>query len=312
MSTFSICFNAIFPIFLIMFVGYLARLGGVIQSKDVGKINSIAFTVFMSTMVFYYIYSSDIDSAIRPGLLVFCFLSMLGIYALSCFFTLVLVKAPEKRSVVIQGLYRSNFGITGIAVAASLAGATDNGPIAILIAVVIPMSNIMGVITLESFNGEKASIKTIVKEIAENPVVIGAILGIIFLLARIRLPVCVESCVKSIAGVCSPLMLFLIGAFFSFEYIGENLKEQLIILIGRLIVLPAVFLALGAVFGFRGIEFCALIGIFASPVATSSFAMAQQIGGDIRLAGNAVVITNALCPLTMFLWSYLFKSLGVF
>ena len=39
--------------------------------------------------------------------------------------------------------------------------------------------------------------------------------------------------------------------------------------------------------------------------------MAQQMGGDAKLAGNAVVATSALCSLTLFLWAMLFKTLGV-
>jgi predicted permease len=40
--------------------------------------------------------------------------------------------------------------------------------------------------------------------------------------------------------------------------------------------------------------------------------MAQQMGGDAELAGNIVVATSALCSLTLFLWCFLFKSLGLF
>ena len=52
--------------------------------------------------------------------------------------------------------------------------------------------------------------------------------------------------------------------------------------------------------------------VFASPTAVNSFTMAQQMGGDAELAGDIVVVTSAVSMLTMFLWVFLFKSLGMF
>ena len=82
--------------------------------------------------------------------------------------------------------------------------------------------------------------------------------------------------------------------------------------VGRLVVMPAIFLSLGALLGFRGVEFAALIGIFASSDAVAAFTMTQQMGGDAGLAGDIVVVTSTLCPFTIFGWSFLFKSLGMF
>lgn len=55
-----------------------------------------------------------------------------------------------------------------------------------------------------------------------------------------------------------------------------------------------------------------MIAIFGSATAIASFTMVQQMGGDDELAGDIVVSTSALCCLTLFLWSLLFKSLGIF
>ncbi len=55
-----------------------------------------------------------------------------------------------------------------------------------------------------------------------------------------------------------------------------------------------------------------MIAIFGSATAIASFTMVQQMGGDDELAGDIVVSTSALCCFTMFAWSFIFKSLGVF
>ena len=55
-----------------------------------------------------------------------------------------------------------------------------------------------------------------------------------------------------------------------------------------------------------------LLPLFGSPVATSSFAMAQQMGGDSDLAGQLVVYTSIFSIFTMFLWIVVLKSLCLF
>ena len=64
--------------------------------------------------------------------------------------------------------------------------------------------------------------------------------------------------------------------------------------------------------GIRGVGFAGLISVFASATAIASFTMTQQMGGDAELAGDIVVSTSALCIVTMFAWSVLFKALGAF
>lgn len=81
--------------------------------------------------------------------------------------------------------------------------------------------------------------------------------------------------------------------------------------VGRLVIVPAVFLTLAWLLGFRGVGFAALIGSFAAPTAVTSFTMSQQMGADAELAGDAVVFTSVLCPITIFIWCMLAKSMNL-
>ena len=71
-------------------------------------------------------------------------------------------------------------------------------------------------------------------------------------------------------------------------------------------------LPISALDGLRGPEFAALISMFATPAAVSSFSMAAQMGGNAELAASAVTVTTLLSAGTMFFWIFLFKSLGMF
>ena len=79
---------------------------------------------------------------------------------------------------------------------------------------------------------------------------------------------------------------------------------------GRLIVVPLVFLSGAVALGIRDVSLATLLAVFASPTAVSSYPMAQQIGGDADFAAAQVVLTTALSGLSVFLWIFLFKTLG--
>lgn len=310
MESFTVCLNAVLPIFLLMAVGYAARCFHLLDRADVAKINKIIFRAFMPAMVFYNIYSSDLSSAVRGSLLGYAVLGVLAEFLLSLGYALLFVKERSRRGVVIQGLFRSNFVIIGLPIAESLVGG-DLGPVAILLAAVVPVFNILSVISLAIFNGQKPDWKKVAADILENPLIIGSAVGIAALLAGIRLPAPLETVVSQMSAASSPMLLFLLGAFFRFGGMGGHLRELAAVCLGRLVVFPALFLGLAAVMGFRGVELVSLLGVFASSTAIASFTMAQQMGGDAELAGDIVVWTSALCSFTLFGWSLLFKLLAL-
>ena len=310
MESFVVCLNAVLPIFLLMAAGYAARCFHLLDRADVEKINRIVFRAFMPVMVFYNLYSSDLSSAMRGSLLGYAVIGVLAEYLLSLGYALLFVKEHSRRGVVIQGLYRSNFVIIGLPIAESLVGG-DLGPVAMLLAVVIPIFNILAVITLAVFNGKKPGLKEVVLDILKNPLIIGSVAGIAALLAGLRLPVPLEKVVSQMSGATSPVLLFLLGAFFQFKGMRSHMRELAAVCAGRLVVFPALFLGLAVAIGFHGVELVSLTGVFASSTAIASFTMAQQMDGDAELAGDIVVWTSALCSFTLFGWSLLFKLMGL-
>lgn len=304
--------NAVLPMCLVMALGYGTRRLGWIRREEISTINKIAFRIFLPCLLYYNVYCSDLSGSFDPLLMAYAVGGVLLTFGLSLGYTLLTEKLPERRGVMIQGMFRSNYVIMGIPVAAALLGADQLGTVSILIAVVVPLFNMLSVVVLEVFRGQKPKPLHILGQIAKNPLVIGSVLGILTLAAGIRLPHILEQTIQNISAIASPLQLFLLGAFFQFSGLKTYRRELVTVSAAKLIVAPGLFLGLGALLGFRGVAFVSLIGVFASPTAVNSFTMAQQMGGDAELAGDIVVTTSAVSILTMFLWIFLFKSLGVF
>ena len=312
MENLMISANAVLPMCLVMALGYGTRRLGWLRREEISTINKIAFRIFLPCLLYYNIYCSDLSGSFDPLLMAYAVGGVLLTFGLALGYTLLTEKLPERRGVLIQGMFRSNYVIMGIPVATALLGADQLGTVSILIAVIVLLFNMLAVVVLEVFRGQKPKPLHILGQIAKNPLVIGSVLGILTLVAGIRLPHILEQTIQSVSAIASPLQLFLLGAFFQFSGLKTYRRELVTVSIAKLIVSPGLFLGLGALLGFRGVAFVSLIGIFASPTAVNSFTMAQQMGGDAELAGDIVVTTSAASILTMFLWIFLFKSLGMF
>ena len=304
--------NAVLPMCLIMALGYGTRRLGWIRREEIFAINKIAFRIFLPCLLYYNVYCSDLSGSFDPLLMAYAVGGVQLTFGLSLGYTLLTEKLPERRGVMIQGMFRSNYVIMGIPVATALLGSDQLGTVSILIAVVVPLFNMLAVVVLEVFRGQKPKPLHVLGQIVKNPLVIASALGILTLAAGIRLPHILERTIQNVSAIASPLQLFLLGAFFQFSGLKTYRRELVTVSAAKLIISPGLFLGLGALLGFRDVAFVSLIGIFASPTAVNSFTMAQQMGGDAELAGDIVVTTSAVSILTMFLWIFLFKSLGMF
>jgi len=217
MENLIISVHAILPMFLVMALGYGARCLGWIRREEILNINKIAFRIFLPCLLFYNVYCSDLSGSFDPLLIAYAVGGVLVSFAMALGYTLLTEKLPERRGVMIQGMFRSNYVIMGIPVATALLGADQLGTVSILIAIIVPIFNMVSIIVLEVFRGQKPKPLHILGQIAKNPLVIASVLGVLALVAKIRLPYILEKTVQSVSGIASPLQLFLLGAFFQFS-----------------------------------------------------------------------------------------------
>ena len=180
-----------------------------------------------------------------------------------------------------------------------------------LIAVIVPLFNMLAVISLEIFRGSQINIKKILKGVVTNPLIIGAFAGIVFLLIGIKLPTCIMETVEDVSKMATPLGLILLGASFAFSDVKKYLHETIFIVITKLIVVPLIMIPLSVSLGIRGIALLTLTIIYGAPTGVSTFQMAKQMDGDSDLAAQIIVFTSFFCIITMFIWIYILKSMAL-
>ena len=308
----SIAFHAIVPLFLIIAVGYTVKRLGWIGPEEVRRFNKVTFYTFMPVMLFYNIYTSDFSQAVRLPYALFVVGAALGMVAVSFAVTLLAEKMPERRGVMIQAAFRSNFVLLGLPIAAELLPEGNLGVTALMVAIVVPIYNMMSVVVLEYFRGGKPKLGEVLLAVVKNPLILGSVAGLLVRALHITLPEVLVSFAGKMNSAATPLILLLLGASFETREIARYKKELLVCVGLRLVVFPGAILTLSMLMGLRDIEFVTLLAMTAAPTAVNSFNMAQQLGGDSQLAGSAVVVSTAASFFTLFVWITLFKQLGMF
>ena len=307
MESFLVAVNAVIPFFCYLALGYTMKIRGVVKEEFLQKLNQMVFRVFYPFMTFYNIYKADAESLPRPLLLIFTGASILIVEALLIVIIPKIVKENPRRGVIIQAIFRSNFVLFGLPLTIAVFGDSAASIAAMLVTVVVSIYNTTSVFILEMFNGEgKSDIKKTLKAVATNPLLQGAIVGLIFFFLGIKLPGSLVTPIAAFSNMTSPLAIYVLGGTLQFKAIRKNLKYLVPTLTCKLFII-----AIAYAFGLRGLELFLLIAVYATPVAAASYPMAQNMGGDGELAGQFVVISTAVSMFTLFLWIFFMKSVGL-
>jgi predicted permease len=309
-ENFIISINVVLPLFLNIALGYFLRSVKLFDGHTLKVMNNMTFKSFLPILLFYNIYNTDLNVGIDFKLIIFAVLSIISIFLVMTLIVSKIEKNDKRKGVLIQAVFRSNFILFGLPIAVSLFGEEKAGMASILIACVVPTFNFLAVISLEMYRGSRIDVKKILKGIVTNPLIIGSAFGLLILGTGIKLPHVFEKTLGDLAKVATPLALVILGGSFNFKSVEKRMKQLIIGVVGRLIIVPAIFIPISILIGFRGLELTILLVMFSAPAAVSSFTMAQQMDADGELAGEIVVFGSAFAVFTMFLWIYIIKNLG--
>ncbi|MCR5439198.1 MAG: AEC family transporter [Selenomonas sp.] len=312
LSNLFVAIGAVVPMFCLILIGVFVKRTKMLTDEELVHTNRMVFRVFFFCMMFYNIYTTDLSATFRPGLMLFGGLGVIAVFLLATLFVCKFEPSNKRRGAMIQAIFRSNFVLMGIPLVSNIFGEDQLALPTMMIAIVVPIYNVVAVFVLETFRGGRFYLPGILLGVLKNPMILGAIAAVVFLLVGVPVPAPVLKPIKQVAAATTPVALIILGASFKGSSFHAHVKQLVACVAARLILVPAVMIGLAIYLGFRGMELITLTAIFASPCAVASFAMAQQMGSDADLAGNCVVYTSALSCLTLFGWVFALKSLGLF
>lgn len=300
------------PIFLLVLLGVVLRRLSLLDQQFLNTASKLVFTVGLPTLLFINIVETNIQSLFDTPLVLVGIIATAVSYSLIALFTPLFVKDKREQGVVIQGAFRGNLGIVGLAFCISAYGDAGIGPTAIFMAAVTVLYNILAVYILTKTLSDQQTTnlsRTIIISILKNPLVVAIAAALLLATFKIQLPSILTKTGNYISAMTLPLALICIGGSISLKELQRTSSVSTVTVVIKLIAVPAIAVLTAISFNLPKMEMGIVFLMTATPTATASYIMVQAMKGNGVLAANIVVISTLLSIVTVSFGLVLLRSL---
>ncbi len=201
----------------------------------------------------------------------------------------------------VQTAYRYN-SYVGLALAQSLFGARGVALLALILSVCIPLTNLVAVSTLA-----RHAKTNLLRELLTNPLIVSTVAGLLAHAAGLQLPGAASSFLTRMGSSSLALGLLCIGAGLAFRTVKDDPRTLIYFSVVKLLVVPAVAIAIAIVSGLQGIDAQVLLLFAALPTASSSYILAVRMGGLAAPVAMLITFQTLAAMLTLPLWMALVR-----
>ncbi|WP_415886856.1 AEC family transporter [Neptuniibacter sp. QD37_6] len=313
LSSLSFTASITAPIFFIGFLGYLLKRVGLIDDAFINTASKLVFMITLPALVFMSISRTDFHAVFNPEQLGFVLIGTLISFIALWFLAKRWIKQPEDLGVFIQGAFRSNYGIIGLAVSYNLFSDSGLAQASLLLALVIPLFNVLSIIalTLPAKHQGGASIGKTILEIVKNPLIIAVLLALPFSYFGFQLPEIAQKTGRYFANLTLPLALLAIGGSLNMKSLRSTSSQATWATLSKLLFIPLILTLAAWAYGFKGQDLTMLMVLFGCPTAAASFVMAKAMGGNEKLAANIILMTTIGSILSLSAGIYIMRVTGV-
>ena len=282
---------ALFPLIILIAMGYLLKQTRFLTDEFWGNSEKLNYFILFPSLLFLNLSHVELEMATVSSMLGILILIIL-LAAMALFVAKKIYNIPVQRfGVYMQSQVRFNTYI-GLSLMASLFGPKGMQMFAMLIAVAIPLVNILSVLALSSLSWNTLG-KTVIS-ITRNPLILGCIVGVGFNLLNLPLIDGIGQLVKLLAAMSLPLGLLSVGAALQFDQFKTNIYRLLMSVFGRLLIMPILAFAVCQAFDLSHLERMILVVFFSLPTASASYILTRVYQGDHRLMA-AVISLQTIC-----------------
>ena len=295
----------IVPIFLIILLGWLARVYGFIRTDFVAPANRLVFYLAIPAMIFRSISKTSLNGHFDGWVVALSLLSIGLVFCIAWTWGYIAHVPKSQRGSFIQNSFHGNMGYIGLAVSFYYLGSEGFVRASILAGFLMILQNILSVIALQ-VNAENNSSSpnrwTAVLKILGNPIILSALAGILVSVSAVPVPLVIGRCLDILSDLALPLALLIIGTSLSFNMVRSRLMAVFSTGMLKLLLLPGIGYTLYRLCGLLPESSLSGVILLASPTATVTYVMAKEMGGDSEFAVAAISVNTLLSALTFTIW----------
>lgn len=301
--------NSLFPIFAVIGLGIALRKFGFFTADSTKSFNQFAYFVALPVFLFYKIGGAPLVGKTATSFFTTLFLSTAASAVAAWLVSKPMGIKFSSRGAFIQASFRGNLAFLGLPVILfatydlpEAQRADLNSAVLIAIAPLVIFYNVSSVAVLAVFNQETESTfswKTVLMNIAFNPLLLSVVAGLLFSLSGLNLPTAVVRTCEVLGGSAFPIALLGIGSQLAVTTIANRWAEPIEASILKCVLCPLVGWGVASWLGLAGVELKVILILCGVPTAISSYVLADQMKSDPDLAAGSVVICTAVSLLTL-------------
>ena len=297
--------STIIPIFVIIILGWMARVYGFIRAEFIEPANRLVFYLAIPAMVFRSISKASIHSQFDGMVIMLALLAICAVFGIAWILGRNAHLHRSQRGAFIQNSFHGNLGYIGLAVSFYYLGREGFVRASILAVFMMILQNLLGVIALQINSDNNPSQQNrwaVAVKILANPIILSAMAGILVSVTAVPVPLIFGRCLDILSDLALPLALLIIGASLSFDMLRSRLTAVLFTAMMKLVLLPGIGYILYRICNVVPEAYLPGIILLASPTATVTYVMAKEMKGDSEFAVAAISLHTLLSAITFTIW----------
>lgn len=306
--------NVTVPVFVVIVVGYLLKKIGWVNHGFIDAANKINFRITLPALLIQDMVNNNFMEKFDLVYILFC----AGVTTTSILFMWFVAKIFVRDKTIVgefvQASYRSSAAVLGAAFILNIY--SDTGMVPLMILGAVPIYNIFAVIILtvecpEKEAGQTKTLKTTLKGIVTNPIILSIFMGVILSVLNVKFPKMLDNTITNFSKMATPLALLAIGASFEFGEAIKKIKPAIGAATMKLLGWAAIFLPIAIWMGFRDAKLMAIVIMLASPTTPSCYIMAKSMHSEGTLTSSVIVLSTVCSAFTITAIIYVLRSLGL-
>lgn len=294
--------DSLIAVFLVIATGWALKASGLVAASHWSGVERLTYQVLFPAVVIATLAAADLGTlpvASVGGSLVGAILIVAALlFALRPLLERAGISGPAFTS-VLQGSVRWNTFVA-LALAAGLYGRDGATLMAIAVASMIPLLNVMCVLALvRHAGGAPMSLSQTLKTIATNPFIWSSALGLALNLIHHIVPVPALNAVDILGRAALGVGLLVVGAGIELRRLAQPRLAHAVAIGLKLVVMPLLAWGLARMLGVEGTPLTVTVIAAAVPTATAAYFLARQMGGDAPLMAEITTLQTLLAMVTL-------------
>ena len=285
-----IVIQQIIIIFVLIAVGFLAAKFGILREEGARQITDLLLIIVIPCVIIMA-FQASFERSLIKNLLIAALLAALT-HAAGILISKLIFKseAPDRRIMLAYSTIFYNAGFFSLPLLRALLGETGVLYGSVFVAVFNLFAWTYGIRLMNGGNGA-SKWKTFL-----NPGIISLLIALVLVLLNIRLPEIVQTTLRYITGLHTPLAMIIIGCQFYLMWRNFNLRDLGLwkTVLARNILVPLLMLALIFYLAQDKTLFFASVITASAPTATNTILFATKYRQDVNTAVQTVILTTLL------------------